>query len=406
MFNERFKSHHDAERGYKHLLKQKMSNEKDLIDYLNTTVCTKKDNTIYIHIPFCDKICSFCNLNRQVKDKTLEEYVNNIIIQIKNLSKTKYIKSANIGAIYFGGGTPTTLNHSQIENIIIAIKENFCLEDNVEITIETTLHNLTNEHINIFKKYNINRLSIGIQTFQDEGRKFFNRTYTKQKTIEKLKNIRETFNGCLSIDKIYNYPNETLEMLSNDIENIIDLNIDSVSFYSLMIHNGSALSKNTNIKYTNENDELFHNYFIDELRKSSNFEFLELTKLARKNKDKYNYIKIRNSNGNTIPLGKGAGGQIDNYSIYIMNFEKTMVSYQESNLFESANKLYGIFQNTIIDKKEIICYNLESYLESLLNEGYLLENDNQFILTNKGIFYGNNIGAFIVRNYLEKETSL
>lgn len=403
MFNIRYKSHHDAENEYKHLLKPERSSKQELFDYLNTNTCTQKDNAIYIHIPFCDRICTFCNMNRKIKENSLQEYVENLLLQIKEFSQTKYIQSANISAIYFGGGTPTTLKPEQMDLILSNIFDNFCIDKDAEITSETTLHNLTKEHLKVFEKRGLNRLSIGVQTFQDEGRKFFNRTYTKDEVIKNIKALKSEFNGCLSIDKIYNYSCETLEMLTDDVNNIIDLDIDSVSFYSLMIHDGSVLSKNMQLKHTNENDELFHNTFVNELTKKADFEFLELTKLARKNRDLYKYMCIRNANGNTIPLGKGAGGQIDGYGIYVMDFERIMVSKQQNEIATLANKLYGLFQNTTIEKSKLYDYDLSTSLDILIKNGYIKEDTEKFILTNSGIFYGNNIGGYIVKNYLEKE---
>lgn len=406
MFEKRFKSHHDAEQAYRDLLDRGMSNKNELYKYLNDHV-EMKQNAIYIHVPFCDKICSFCNLNRYVLNEPKDEYVNSLLLQIKEMGSNKAFRDNKIGAIYFGGGTPTTLNPMHFKQIIEEIKKTFILEPDVEITSETTLHNLTEEHIEMFNNLGINRISIGIQTFQTEGRKFFNRTFTKEEVVAKIKNIKKSFNGIVCIDKIYNYPNETKEMLIDDIKQIIELEIESISFYSLMIHNGSALSKKYDeSQFSDEQDLMYHDLFVTELLNTGEYELIELTKIIRKNCDKYKYMSIRNNNGNTIPLGKGAGGKIDMFHIFNVDFDKVMVAKSNKSTEEVAHQIYGLFQKSIFKKDELLGIvgelgeNMLTNLNKLISEGYITETDTEWILTNKGLFYGNNIGGLMTRSFL------
>ena len=413
MFETRYKSHHDAEHEYSGLIKKERASKEDLDAYLNRQdVISMKDNVIYIHIPFCDRICSFCNMNRKILDNTLDAYVDDLTTQILWMGKHEYFKTHKIQAIYFGGGTPTVLSPSHFEKILTTLRMVFKYSGTCEITCETTLHNLSDAHLAIFKVLGINRISIGIQTFQSEGRKFFNRTYNKKRVLERMREIRNMFSGCISIDKIYNYPGETKEMLLDDVKQIINLNIDSISFYSLMIHKGSKLSEHLDsTDFSHKQDQEFHNLFVKSLLDTGEFEYLELTKLARKGKDQYCYMRVRNSNGNTIPLGRGAGGKIDCFEIYNIDFNRIMVVKSEGSIGEFANKIYGICQHPIINKQqlELLCPTSSDLfyttIETLVENGYLKHKENALVMSEKGIFYGNNIGGLLARVYLQSLVS-
>ncbi len=406
MFNKRYKSHHDAENAYNDLLTRERSNISEVYEYLDNSI-KAKNNAIYIHVPFCDKICSFCNMNRTLATDVKEEYVEQVLKQIENYGKCNAMKTAKIEAVFFGGGTPTTLSAEAFKKIVVKLRECFNLDEDVEITCETTLHNLSEEHLKVFNEIGVNRLSIGIQTFQDEGRKFFNRTYSKSEIVQKLKALKQNFNGYVCIDKIYNYPGETKEMVADDVKQIIDLELDSVSFYSLMVHEGSALAKKYDeSQFSDERDLQFHDLFVEELLKTGDYELFELTKIVRKNRDKYKYMTIRNSNGNTIPIGRGAGGKIDYFHIYSMDFERVMVAKSVNDRDESAHNLYGLFQYSKIDKTNIeqLPYYKAEYLsntiEQLIVNNYLEEKADYYQLTSKGLFYGNNIGGTLTRELL------
>ena len=106
------------------------------------------------------------------------------------------------------------------------------------------------------EKYGVNRLSIGIQTFSDRGRKLLNRTYEQKEIIKRIKELKKNFKGLICIDIIYNYLDESLEEIENDAKIATELEVDSISFYSLMIHEGSNLSKALNENKLNFNYQI------------------------------------------------------------------------------------------------------------------------------------------------------
>lgn len=409
MFKERQKSHHTSSILDKLVPKDKASKE-DFINYLNSfNQKNIKTSVLYIHIPFCDKICSFCNLNRKKLDNDLEDYTSYLIKELLEKSKTNYVKNSIFEAIYFGGGTPTILKYHQLEQIFRTIKENFTLHDDYEWTLETTLHNLSNNKIELFNRYGVNRLSIGIQTFSNNGRNFLNRTFSQSTVIEKISKLKNSFKGLVCSDIIYNYAVQEMEEVIEDANFVKSLNLDSTSFYSLMIHEGSELSQKEIVESSLNRDYQFYKVFYNEFISDSSWELMELTKFIKKGKDKYKYIYLRNHGHDTLAIGVGAGGNIGLYGSYNMN-EKMNFFIKEAEIHQKYRLLGGLLQfpsYNFEEIKSILTFDDYNYFISLLTEleknkmGTLHEN--YFSLNISGVFWGNNISKFICDKLIEKE---
>ena len=134
------------------------------------------------------------------------------------------------------------LPSKEFDRILNELRKNFKISDICEISTETTLHNLCDEKLCDLKEMGFNRISIGIQTFDTEGRKFFNRTGDKEYALKRLGSIRNLFDKIVATDIIYNYPNQSRGILLEDARIIKEYQIDSTSFYSLMMQKGSVLS--------------------------------------------------------------------------------------------------------------------------------------------------------------------
>lgn len=407
--DKRYKSHHDALGHYKEHLSHKPSSLEALEDFLSLSSPDEdKLQALYFHIPFCDNICAFCNLNRTVIDDSLNAYVDLLIDKIKWYGKTKYIQASKISSIYFGGGTPTVLSPDHFRKIFVAIHENFHVIEDCETSVETTLHNLSKETIETFNALGVRRISIGIQTFSDRGRRVLNRKYSKSETIDLLKAIKKTFKGMVCIDIIYNYPDQTLEELNEDIRLIKDLEIKSISFYSLMLHKGSVLSRKiTEADLLTELDRKYHDHFVDSLMATGDYELLELTKIVKKGTDQYQYIQVRNTYGDVIPIGKGAGGNINHFEIYNVNERMTVCQKGTSDTNFKLYRIYGKTQKTHFHLKDDFKFLndqeleiMESLLKDFVTEGLVTKAMDTYKLTNKGLFYGNNVSAEIVERFI------
>lgn len=413
-FSKRLKSHHDASSILSNHFRNKktMMSEKEVFKILSNEPENKKC-VIYVHIPYCDKICSFCNLNRKQVDNDLEDYTNFLLNEIEKFGNTAYMKGKEIEVIFFGGGTPTILKEHQLEKILKALHKNYNILSQCEFTFETTLHNLTINKIKILEKYGVNRLSVGIQSFVQKGRETLNRTFNKEQTIKKLAELKEQFNGLVCIDIIYNYPNQSVEEVLEDAQIIIDLNLDSVSFYSLMIHEGSKMSKDIKentlvLNYQLEMDKKLHDAFLNKLLNTNNYEILEHTKIVKKGRDKYNYIKYTHEGIDMLPLGIGAGGKIANIEIFRLNNEMVFYAFSNDVVENNIKKIGGLFQYPEVKFVELEKYiskkvfkELYKIFENFEKKGYLKIYSDCVKFTREGIFWGNNIDRVIIRKSME-----
>ena len=413
-FTKRFKSHADSSGLVSNHFRKnkKMITETELFKLLENPA-GEKEGVIYVHVPYCDKICSFCNLNRKKLDNDLEDYTNFLVSEFEKYGKTPYMKSKEIKVVFFGGGTPTILKEHQLEKIFRSIHENYNLSDDCEFTLETTLHNLNINKIKVLEKYGVNRLSVGIQSFAEKGRNILNRTFTKEEAIKRLKELKENFSGMVCTDIIYNYPEETVEEVMEDAKIVADLEIDSTSFYSLMIHEGSKMSKDIKentfeLNYQLETDRKLHHAFLEKLLVTGEYEVMEHTKVVRKGKDRYNYIRFTHKGADILPIGVGAGGKIADTDIFRINNEKAFYMLSENTEEENRFKrISGLFQYPEVyftDLKKYVSEEVFVELYKLFKnfeaKGYMKVYDTHTELTTEGIFWGNNISSVILKKCL------
>lgn len=411
MFKIRYKSHHDVGAVISNLVKSEKASKDDFLQIMNSENRTKQLG-IYFHVPYCDKICSFCNMNRKQLDNDLEEYTDYLCTEIQKNAKYEFSKTSKVDVVFFGGGTPTIFKAAQLEKILKTLRENFTFTKEYEMTFETTLHNLSLEKIEILNKYGVNRISVGIQTFSDRGRRYLNRSYDKNYAIKKLREIKEKFNGLICIDIIYNYPRQTDEEILEDVEILADIGVASASFYSLMVQEGSKISINKDKEdentfvYNIERDEEIHNIFYLEALKKG-YRLLEFTKISN-GQDKYMYIRNNNALKNLLPIGVGAGGRIEDIACY--NFNKEMSFFSKTTeIQKKLSMISGMMQFDSFSLEEFKKYctkaAYEKALESLKiyeKEGYIEIKDNVVSYTTKGIFWGNSISAELIKEIFQK----
>ena len=170
--------------------------------------------SIYIHIPFCKSICSYCDFCKFFYDeKRVDEYLISLEKEIKKNYKNDLVKT-----IYIGGGTPTSLSLNQLDKLLSIT--NVFNNDLEEFTIETNI-DLSIDKIKLLKKYNINRVSIGVQTINNKHLKFLNRNHTKEDIINLVKNLKSNGIDNINIDLMYGFQNQTLKELEEDLNFIL-----------------------------------------------------------------------------------------------------------------------------------------------------------------------------------------
>lgn len=186
---------------------------------------------IYIHIPFCKRKCHYCNFFSLATTKFRTEFLSALLIEI-SLQKD-YLQLEQIDSIYFGGGTPSLLSFDELNQIFEKLYKYFNISKTAEITLEANPDDLSKEYLADLRKTSVNRLSIGIQSFDNHELEYVNRVHTGQEAIDSVKIAQDKGFHNLSLDLIYGIPNSTIDTWENNLKIIEGLNADHLSAYSL-----------------------------------------------------------------------------------------------------------------------------------------------------------------------------
>jgi oxygen-independent coproporphyrinogen-3 oxidase len=188
---------------------------------------------LYVHIPFCHQACHYCDFHFSTRLAGKEAMV--VAIQHEIELQKDYLKGQRLETIYFGGGTPSLLAPAALNQILRTIQANFSVESNAEITLEANPEDLTPDYLQALKSMGINRLSIGIQSFQDRNLIFLNRNHGAQQSIQAIRDAQEMGLTNISIDLIYGLPGNSLTDLQADIQQAIQTDVTHISAYSLTV---------------------------------------------------------------------------------------------------------------------------------------------------------------------------
>jgi oxygen-independent coproporphyrinogen-3 oxidase len=201
-----------------------------------------KETAIYIHIPFCDHKCIYCDFYSIISYENTSSYLTSLKKEIVHYSQ-KYSAGRNIISIFFGGGTPSFMEPEYIGEIIDAVKSNFNVAGNAEITMETNPGTVTKEKLIRFHEVGINRISIGIQSFNETELKFLTRIHDSETAIKTVHDAAEAGFENISIDLIFNLPKQTKEIWRQNLQTALQLPIKHISTYSLILEQGTILNK-------------------------------------------------------------------------------------------------------------------------------------------------------------------
>lgn len=258
--------------------------------------------SLYIHIPFCEHVCSYCDFTKLFYNEKYElPYLEALEKEIKSKVTNK------VSTLYFGGGTPTALSNAGFERILKFASQ--YLDSDYEFTVEANVENLTESKLDIMKKYGVNRLSIGVQSTCNKLLKEFGRHHTfedAQKVVELAK--QKGFLN-INIDLIYGFKGETLQDLNKDLKEFIKLDLDHISIYSLIVEKGSILY-NQNYKEQNEDDSRRFYEFIVEFLTKHGFKRYEVSNFAKNAKySRHNLTYWHNEE--YFGCGLGASGYVN-----------------------------------------------------------------------------------------------
>lgn len=208
---------------------------------------------LYIHIPFCKSKCVYCGFYSTVNQKDVDKYVSFLI---KEMSlRCRETNGRTIKTVYFGGGTPSLLQISQLQHIIDFAKKYFSFEENTEMTIEANPEQLTADYCRNFKTLGFNRISIGIQSFHDEILQFLGRKHTAKEAIQAVENAHAAGFENISIDLIYGVNERNNELWKKELKTAFCLPIKHFSAYALTVEENSLLYRRIHQHKTVEPDE-------------------------------------------------------------------------------------------------------------------------------------------------------
>ncbi|SEL46920.1 coproporphyrinogen-III oxidase family protein [Ectothiorhodospira marina] len=413
-YEKRLRSHHDALAPLHGL----SAGAVTLGEHLEGCEPNGAPRAIYVHIPFCRKICHFCNM-RRMKGAPDEAYTDLLLRDMEALARYPYVAGGRYGAIYFGGGTPSTLSASALERILTGLKHHFHLTHDVEITLESSVTELTEEKLLACMRSGVNRVSLGVQTFDETGRSLLGRSGNGQWIAERIRRYRALGLDNLGMDLIYHYPGQTPDDLAADLDRIAELDLSGFSFYALMVRDKSRLA-HQHPGWISQSAESLHREWglfrqIMEHAQDHDFQLLELTKLARPGRDRYRYVNLRYQGGDTLPLGAGAGGRLG--GMMLMNPLATEAYAQAVDnpgdrqglaTHHPYSDLYhfigGIqFGQVDIGRLPAPCRTpVASVCAERVAQGLLTPlASNCLILTTEGIFWGNNLAAELTTAAME-----
>ena len=195
---------------------------------------------VYIHIPFCKSICSYCDFCKMYYNK---DYALKYLLILEKEINSRY-KGELIDSLYIGGGTPTVLD-SELLILLMKICSRFKFKKNYEFTIESNIESINEEKLSVLKKNKVNRISFGVESFDNNILRILGRSHDKKMIYDKI-NLTKKYFDNINIDLIYGITNDKKKVLE-DIDNAINLDIKHISCYSLILEDHTTL-KNNNYK--------------------------------------------------------------------------------------------------------------------------------------------------------------
>lgn len=395
----------------------KQPDTKNLVNLIGLNEENKdmEPKALYVHIPFCDKICSFCPFNKVLKKEELVvKYIDALKREIYTYAQTKYVRTSHFGAINFGGGTPSSLSREQLIDIISFIKDNHTIDADAFISVEGSPSNFVEDKLEALYKIGVNRISFGIQTFNERLSEIIELPQKVSRSIEILEYARGVGYNNICIDLIYNLPGQTLEEWRGDVRKAIDMGIDHITLFSLCMVPGTKLQKDiTNGKVPgpgDQNDEI--DKFVvgrDMLRESGYIQY-SIWDFAKPGKIDRGVQIYYNKQQDLFGIGPAAFGYINQYmyinkgtlSEYIKSNEKgelpILVGKESTKEDQMRGMISKSLRNYKLDRQDFINrfgqgpeeLFKEEFNELLENE--LVEiNEDEIRLTDNGGVWGNNV---------------
>ena len=388
----------------------------------SVNVLQERNNNLYIHIPFCDKICKFCPFNKFVKEEEkVRAYLKNMYCEIDIYAEKTYIQDTEFQSIALGGGTPTCLSKEELCDIINYCKRKFNMNREVEVSIEGNPENSDFEKLSALAQCGVNRISFGIQTFNEELSDRLALQHTIQEGIFSIENAHKVGIDNVGIDLMYNIPGQTNEQFKDDILTAYKLGVEHITLFSMNVppktkmHQEIMQGKIGSIGDLNREIELY--VMAEELLLSLGYEQYSVYDFALPNKRNLHAINYFLEQRELIGIGAAAFGYINGY-MYVNSGQLSEYEDKVQNGFPSIlygekacleDQMYGLlvkgFRMLEVPKalfRRIFSKEVEEVFQDkfnvLIEAGLLCVNDYSVSLTRKGRIYGNNICQYFIQD--------
>ncbi|MCX8957992.1 heme anaerobic degradation radical SAM methyltransferase ChuW/HutW [Erwinia psidii] len=296
---------------------------------------------VYLHVPFCDTRCTFCGFyQNKFQPDEAEKYVRYLLREIDMEADSTLHQSAPIHAVYFGGGTPTSLSAQSLHHIISRLRTRLPLAPDCEITIEGRILNFDDERIDACLDAGANRFSIGIQTFDSRIRKRMARTSDRQQSVSFLEKLCRRDRAAIVCDLMFGLPGQTAESWQQDLETVRDIGLDGVDLYALNLLPSTPLAKavenqRTALPDVSERRELYLQGAA--LLADYGWRQLSNSHWARTTRERNMYNLLIKQGADCLALGAGAGGNLKGQA-YMMH--RQLDSYYR--MLDSGHKPIGM----------------------------------------------------------------
>ena len=366
-----------------------------------------KPNSAYVHIPFCTQICYYCDFSKVfIKNQPVDSYLEHLIEEYDSYDIQK------LRTLYIGGGTPTALSAPQLAFLLEKLTDKLDLSYLEELTIEANPGDLDQEKIAILKDSPVNRVSLGVQTFNDRMLKQIGRSHSEKDIYENIANLKKAGFDNISIDLIYALPKQTMEDVKTNVAKAIALDIPHMSLYSLILENHTVfMNRMRRGKLPLPKEDLeaeMFDYIIAELEKAG-FEHYEISNFSKPGFESRHNLMYWD-NAEYYGIGAGASGYVDGVRYknhgpirhYLQAVEAgnarvqeevlTLKEKMEEEMFLGLRKKSGVSKKRFEEKFGFSFEDRYGAVVSELTEQGLLVPDRDIVrMTKQGLFLGDTV---------------
>ena len=366
-----------------------------------------KPSSAYVHIPFCTQICYYCDFSKVfIKNQPVDAYLEHLI------QETRSYEIGKLRTLYIGGGTPTALSAQQLAYLLTELPKVMDLSEVEEFTIEANPGDLDPDKIAVLKDSQVNRVSLGVQTFDNKMLKKIGRSHKEQDIYDNIRHLKQAGFDNISIDLIYALPGQTMDQVKENVAKAIDLDIPHMSLYSLILENHTVfMNRMRRGKLPLPKEELeaeMFEYIIEELEKAG-FEHYEISNFSKPGfESRHNLVYW--DNAEYYGLGAGASGYVDGIRYknhgpirhYLEAVEAgkariteeplTLEEKMEEELFLGLRKKTGVSKARFEEKFGVsFDQRYGQVVASLTEQGLLVPDDKQVRMTKRGLFLGDTV---------------